>query len=309
MQTILGAGGAIGRLLAEELVLKNEKVRLVSRHPSTFGGAEWRAGDITDPVVVDRAVDGSFVVYLTVGLEYKYKVWRNLWPLIMQNVINSCKKHGAKLVFFDNAYMYDPAYLNRLTEETPVKPVSKKGRVRAQIADMLLNEMQQGSLQAMIVRAADFYGPGVSTSVMQETVQKKLQAGKKALWLGNPEVVHTMTYTPDAAKATALLAASPDAFDQIWHLPTHHALLSGKQWVELFAKEMGKPARFFKLSGKAIRLFGLFVPFFRELGEMMYQFDSDYVFHSQKFTDRFPEFQITCPSEGVRRVVSEANDK
>jgi hypothetical protein len=43
-------------------------------------------------------------VYLCAGLKYDIKVWKKMWPLVMQNTIDACKEHNAKLIFFDNVY-------------------------------------------------------------------------------------------------------------------------------------------------------------------------------------------------------------
>jgi nucleoside-diphosphate-sugar epimerase len=51
-------------------------------------------------------------------------------------------------------------------------------------------------------------------------VYKNLQKGKKAMWLADASKIHSFTYTPDAARATALLGNTPDAYNQVWHLPT-----------------------------------------------------------------------------------------
>lgn len=304
MQTILGAGGAIGKVLAKELLQYDERVRLVSRQPEKVNETdELLPGDLTDRDFVEKAVNDSSVVYLTVGLLYNHKVWKEKWPVIMQNVIDACRKYRSKLVFFDNAYMYDSVYVQNLTEETAVRPASKKGRVRAEISANLLSEMKSGNIQAMIVRASDFYGPGAGNSVMLETVFKKMQKGKTSIWLGNPAKIHSMTYVPDAAKATALLGNTLDAYQQVWHLPTTQEKITGKQWIELFAEEMNRPVKYISVSGSMVRLIGLFVPLFRELGEMMYQNENDYFFNCDKFISRFPEFKITCPQEGVREVV------
>jgi hypothetical protein len=95
------------------------------------------------------------VVNLLVGLKYDVKVWRELWPRVIYNSIEACKRAKAKLIFFDNVYMYGKV-TGRMTEETPFNPCSKKGEIRAQIATTLLNEFKTGNLQGLIVRSADF---------------------------------------------------------------------------------------------------------------------------------------------------------
>jgi nucleoside-diphosphate-sugar epimerase len=303
MQTILGANGAIGTGLAKELTTYTNKLRLVSRHPKKVNDRDFLfAADLSKQEETDEAIAGSEIVYLTAGLEYKTKIWQQLWPAIMRNVINACKKHQAKLVFFDNMYMYDPDYLNNMTEETPIRPVSKKGAVRAEIAQMLLNEVKSGNLTAMIVRSADFIG--LQNSALTETVVKNLLKGKKANWFANVNKLHTYTFIPDAVKGTAILGNTPDAYNQVWHLPTSNQPMTGKQWIELFAKEAGVTPKYQVLPKSMMSILGLFVPILKELKEMVYQYELDYVFNSSKFEQRF-QYKPATPEEAVAYVVRE----
>ncbi len=309
MQAILGAGGAIGGPLAKALRGYTDDIRLASRHPEKVNESdELFAADLTIPEQVDKAVEGAEIAYLIVGLPYDIKAWRRYWPALMRNVIEACKTHGAKLVFFDNVYMYDPAYMDRMTEETPFRPVSKKGKIREQLVHMLMEEVEAGNLTALIARAADFYGPGIQSSVLQEMVLKNQLQGKKAQWFARLDKNHSFTYTPDAGKATALLGNTPDAYNQTWHLPTSHEQLTGKQWIDLFARELDIEPRAQALPTWLVRLAGLFVPIMRELAEMAYQYDRDYFFDSSKFEKKF-DFRITPYEEGVKAVVKAAREE
>ncbi|QHT70476.1 NAD(P)H-binding protein [Rhodocytophaga rosea] len=300
MQTILGAGGSIGQELAKELSAFTNQIRLVSRNPQKVNPTdELFPADLPNQAQIDKAVAGSEVVYITVGFAYDIKVWREKWPALMKHTIDACKKHKAKLVFFDNVYMYDRTHLYHMTEETPVKPSSKKGEVRAQIAGMLMDEVNRGSLTALIARSADFLGP--KNSIIVETVYKNLLAGKKADWFADTSKLHSYTFTPDAAKATAILGNTPDAYNQVWHLPTSKPL-TGKQWVELFAKEMGVKPDVRAVPLWLLGILGLFKPIMKELHEMAYQYDRDYVFKSDKFEKRF-NFRPISPEEGVKTVI------
>ena len=235
-----------------------------------------------------NAVQGSAVVYLTAGLEYKAKVWQRDWPVIMQNTIEACKATGARLVFFDNIYMYHPDHLNPMDENTRIDPASKKGKVRAHIAQMLMDEAKTGKLEATIARAADFYGPEVTKNgMLRQMVVENLAKGKKANWIGKGNCKHSFTYTVDAAKATALLGNSDKAYGEVWHLPTATDPPTGQQWVEHFARAMGREPKV-QVAGKfLIRLMGLFIPVMREMVEMYYQYDRDYVFNSDKIEMAF----------------------
>jgi nucleoside-diphosphate-sugar epimerase len=303
MQTILGANGTIGSLLAKELTVYTDKIRLVSRNPVKVNdGDELFPADLSDPSQVDKAVEGSSVVYLLVGFEYKLSVWREKWPRLMRAVIDACKRHQSKLVFFDNVYLYDQSAMGHMTEESPVNPPSKKGEVRRQVAEMLLQEVKAGGLTALIARSADFYGPRNERSFLIEAVYKNFKKGKKANWFINAEKKHSFTYTPDAAKATALLGNTADAFNQVWHLPTDPTPVTGRQMVSLFAREMQCPDKVMVMPMWMIRLVGLFIPFMREMPEMMYQYDRDYLFDSSKFRQRFNYTPVTY-EEGVKEIV------
>lgn len=303
MQTILGANGTIGSLLAKELTVYTDKIRLVSRNPVKVNdGDELFPADLSDPSQVDKAVEGSSVVYLLVGFEYKLSVWREKWPRLMRAVIDACKRHQSKLVFFDNVYLYDQSAMGHMTEDSPVNPPSKKGEVRRQVAEMLLQEVKAGGLTALIARSADFYGPRNERSFLIEAVYKNFKKGKKANWFINAEKNHSFTYTPDAAKATALLGNTADAFNQVWHLPTDPTPVTGRQMVSLFAREMQCPDKVMVMPMWMIRLVGLFIPFMREMPEMMYQYDRDYLFDSSKFRQRFNYTPVTY-EEGVKEIV------
>lgn len=300
MQTILGAGGAIGDLLAKELLTYTKNIRLVSRHPKAVNATDQlMQADLTLAEEVDKAVQGSTIVYLAAGLEYKTSVWQKQWPVVMHNVITACKKQGAKLVFFDNTYMYDKNYLSNLTEESPVVPCSKKGAVREQIAGMLLTEIAAGNLTAMIVRAADFIAP--KNSVMIDMVYRKLAAGKKANWMGDLNKLHAFTFVPDAAKATALLGNTADAYNQVWHLPSISSF-SAMQWIEWFAAALNVKPKVSVLPVGLMPILGLFVPVLREFKEMVYQYQVDYVLNSKKFETRFG-IKPTPPNEVINWVI------
>lgn len=304
MQTILGSGGPIGTELAKVLTKYTTDIRLVSRSPEKVNPEdELMAGDLLDYSIVDSAAKGSEIIYLTVGLSYDLKKWKKDWPTIMGNVIKACKEHDCKLVFFDNVYMYDKDHLSPMTENTPVNPPSKKGLVRAKIAEMLMQEIWTGALTAMIVRSADFYGPGIKdNSLLIETVFKPLSKGKKAMWLGSPKYKHSFTYTRDAAKATALLGNTEDAYNQVWHLPTATGTYTGKEWISEIASQMGKKSGYWAIPKWLVKLIGLFNPIMKESVEMMYQYDRDYIFDSSKFRERF-KMDATSQKQGIREVI------
>jgi nucleoside-diphosphate-sugar epimerase len=305
LQTILGSGGAIGYELAKSLKGYNTEIRLVSRNPVQVNESDQLfKADLTKAEEVNAAVKGSAIVYLTAGFNYSVKTWKENWPLVMRNVLDACKRYNAKLVFFDNIYMYDENHLNHMTEETPNNPPSKKGMIRKQIADMLFQEINEGSIKALIARSADFYGPSIETnSVLTETVFKPLSQGKKANWFDSLKYKHSYTYTPDAGKATALLGNTDEAYGQVWHLPTASDPFTGREWIDAIAKAMGKQAKVQIAPKWLLRILGLFNPLMKELVEMFYQYDRDYVFLSTKFESKFNQ-KATPYLEGINEIIA-----
>lgn len=304
MQTILGSGGAIGIELAKALKEFTSEIKLVSRNPKKINTTdELMSADLLNVADVRKAVQGSSVVYVTVGFPYSVKVWKENWPKLILNVIKACKEHNCKLVFFDNIYMYDSNHLNGMTEETLINPPSKKGKIRTEIAKMIMDEVREGKLTALIARSADFYGPKIqNTSMLTETVFNPLSNGKKANWMSSVNFKHSFTYTPDAGKATALLGNTEDAYNQVWHLPTAANPFTGKEWIEAIAKEIGVKPKYQAAPKFLVGIIGLFVPIMREMVEMMYQYDRDYVFDSSKFEKQF-NFKPTPYKDGISRIV------
>jgi nucleoside-diphosphate-sugar epimerase len=304
MITILGAGGAIANELTKRLAERGQAYRVVSRkahevpaEPGAPKAAEVVAADVSDREQTVRAVAGSSVVYLLVGLKYDRNVWADLWPRIMANTIEACKSAGARLIFFDNVYMYGRVE-GAMTEETPFNPASKKGEVRAKIAQMLIGAWRSGSITAMIARCADFYGPGARTGIPNVIVFDLLARGRRAMWFAKCGMPHSFTYTPDAGEALARLAETESAWNQTWHMPTAPNPPTGGQFIEMAAREFHAQPKCRTVWPLTMRLVGLVNPVVGEMREMVYQYDSPYIFDSSKYAKAFG-FAGTPYAEGI----------
>lgn len=304
MQTILGAGGGAGTEITRELSNYTKDIRVVSRNPKKVNETDQiMKADLTDPQQLNEAVKGSDVVYVTIAFPYNIKVWRELWPKFMRNLIDSCSKYKTKIVFVDNVYMYDPKYLSDMTEETPMNPVSEKGKVRAEVARLLMGAVEKNKVEAIIARAPDFYGPGVTGSMLYQSVYLNLLKNKNPQWLGELDVIHSFIYSKDIGSAVALLGNTTDAFNQVWHLPTTDQKLINRQWIELMMNAMNKRKKIQTMPDWMISLVGLFMPILKELQDVGYQFKQDYFFNSSKFNKRFNFIPIS-PEEGIREMVA-----
>jgi len=225
-----------------------------------------------------------------------------MWPPLIKNVIDACLQHKAKFVFFDNVYAIGGDNVKHITENSPISPCSKKGLVRAEVDRLILVAIEKQKLNAIIARSADFFSEVKDKSMLMIMVYDNLSKGKKAQWLCNAKATHSISYTPDLGKGTAILGNTTDAYNQIWNLPTDDEKITGEGWINLFAKEMNSSSKYQVLPNWLVKTLGLFIPIMKELPEMNYQFDRDYFFDSSKFNKRF-QFTPTTNVEAVRQTV------
>ena len=308
-QTILGAGGAIGIELAKALTEYTSDIRLVSRNPQKVNLTDTLfPADLTNREDVFKAVEGSDITYVAIGFPYKTSTWKEAWAPFIQNVVDACLEHNSKLVFFDNVYAIGGNNVNHITENSPISPSSKKGEIRAEVDRIILKNMEKNNLQAIIARSPDFFGGTArQSSAIINLVYDNLVKNKKAQWFCNAKVVHSMGYVPELAKGTAMLGNTPEAYNQIWNLPTDPQRITGEEWINLFATELAKENKFTVLPNWLVKGIGLFMPIMKELAEMNYQYDRDYYFDSTKFNNFF-KFTPTSQAIAVKQAIEQLKD-
>lgn len=299
MHTIIGINGITGQEIARELQRRHIPLRGVSRNPAP-GPWESVAADALDSAALVKALAGSEVAYCCVGLAYDTKIWERDWPVLIDNVIEACLTTGAKLIFLDNVYMYGLVE-GPMTEDSPLRPVSRKGRVRQIVAEKVLDAFERRGLKGCIARSADFYGPGCAASMLTESVFNNLAKGKPVQWIGRLDKKHNFTYTEDIGRACVRLALSDQIKGDVWHLPTSEAM-TGRQFVDMAAKEWDTTPKITTIRGPFLSVLGWFIPILREVKEMMYQYNHDYVFSSAKYERAFGE-KPTPYATGIRETV------
>jgi nucleoside-diphosphate-sugar epimerase len=262
-------------------------------------GVEQVAADLLQRDQAASACRGASVVYHCVGVPYNH--WATALPAMLEHIIAGASAAGARLVYADNCYMYAPTSQS-MTEDLPYAPMTRKGRVRKQLAETLLAARAQGQVRAAIGRATDFYGPGVGTSTMGDRFFTALLAGKRVDWLGRLDMPHAMTFVDDFARVLIMLGMREEALGQVWHVPTA-APLTGREYITLAAEEAGVAARPVAIPAAMLRLLGLFNPVVRELGEMLYEFNAPYLIDGSKYLRAFGSTP-TPHREGLRRTIA-----
>ena len=308
MQTILGASGQIARELARELKRNyTDDLRLVSCHPQKVNDSDMTfAADLLDAQQTRNAVKGSDTVYFAAGLPPDSALWERQFPAMLKNALEATRMAGAKFVYFDNTYMYPQSNAPQ-TEETRFAPRGRKGKVRAAMADRVLDEMKRAEIPVLIGRAPEFYGPGKTQSFTNALILDKLKSGKQPRVPVRDDKLRTLIWTPDASRALAVLGNTPDAYGQSWHLPCCDDRLTYQQFVTLACDIFGQQADYSVINKLAFTAAGLVSKGAREIRELLPRYEFDNLFESAKFKQRFPDFAVTTYREGLEKIWQEWN--
>jgi len=306
MQVILGANGQIGEELARELNRNfTSSIRIVSRTAKKVNETdEVFSADLLNLEEAIQAVKGAEIAYFTLGLPMDSDLWERTFPTILSNVIEACKINGAKLVFFDNTYMY-PQDDKVLTEETPFSPLGRKGKVRKLMADNLQEEIDNNTLEVVICRAPEFYGPGKTQSITNSFIFDNIQKQKRLIVPISSKKRRSLIWTPDASRATALIGNTPTAYGQTWHLPVDETHPTYRELIDLTSEVYHKTFRYLVLPKVFFKIAAWFNPKVKELLELLPRYAYDNIFDDSKFKNHFPNFQVTTYKEGIEQIKKE----
>jgi nucleoside-diphosphate-sugar epimerase len=278
--------GQVGHTLATHLARRGLPVRSVSRsRPQTLSGdIEWRNADVTDLDAATAAAKGASVIYQC--LNASYTQWPKLFPPLQRGVLTAAERTGALLVSFENVYGYGPTGGRPMTEDLPLLATTVKGQTRAAMTRELLDAAAAGRVQIAIGRASDFFGAGVTESALGKQFFAKAVSGKRADFIGNPDLPHTYSYVPDIAAGLATLGTDARAAGQVWHLPGPNTGTT-RAIAQLVATELGRTVGIRTVPKLLVRTMGLVSPMMRGLAEMSYEFDEPFILDATKFQTTF----------------------
>ncbi|SEM89812.1 NAD-dependent epimerase/dehydratase family protein [Lihuaxuella thermophila] len=292
--------GALGKAVVRELVSRGKAVRAVNRTgladlPSEVEVVQADAMNLEElqKVCLDAAV-----IYNCTNVPYAE--WSEKLVPMIENIISAAESAGAKLVHGDNLYMYGPVS-TEMTEDLPNAATGPKGRIRAHIADKIMQAHAQKRIRAAIGRASNFYGPDVFDSIVGEKLFIAALEGKAAQVLGDPDAPHTYTFIDDFAKGLITLGEREEALGEIWHIPSGETLTT-RQFIEMVYEEAGTPAKLSVAPKLGIAFLSLFSPFMRDVKEILYQFEKPFVMNHSKFESTFGA-NATPHREAIRKTL------
>ena len=284
---VLGTG-AIGRAVAQELVKRGERVRMVNRSGKMDelpAGVDVLAADLYDPERVKEVTRGAKVVYQ--ASQPAYQEWTVNFPQLQKSILDGLTGSGAKLVLVENVYMYGDTQGRPMTEDLPYNAHTRKGHVRGTISSAAFAAHKEGRIRVTAARGGNYFGPWGTDSTMGGRAFYPLLRGKPAQLIGRTDLPHTHTYLKDFGTALVVLGERDEADGQVWHVPNDQPAMTQAALVRLFAQEAGIEPKISSMGKAMMRIGGLFIPEARESVEMMYEFDKPFIIDSSKFEKTF----------------------
>lgn len=279
--------GPLGRAVMKALLAPPRRVRMVNRagRAAVPEGVEVVAADVTgDPASARRVCEGAAVVYNCTNAPYHR--WPELLPGLFGGILDAAVATGARLVVGDNVYMYGQVD-GPITDDRPIRPTTKKGRIRAEVAEAMLAAHRAGRVAVAIGRASDFIGPYVTEGGMigSRAIVPAMR-GRPATLVGDIDQPHTYTFIEDFGRALVILGERPEAAGRAWIAPSPETATT-RQVMTMVFEELGRPPRMRTMGRGMLRVAGLFVPEARELVEMLYEFEKPFVVDGSNFERTF----------------------
>ena len=301
LHVIFGTG-PVGCWTARALRESGMPVKAVNRSGKRPGlmpaDVDVVAADISDTEQAVNAARGAAVVYQAANPPYHE--WHRYFPGLQAGALAAATAAGARYVSIENLYMYDAS--SPMNEDSRVAPKSKKGELRARMAEEVMQAHRRGNVRAVALRSSDYYGPGVVGSAFGDRAVGALLSGRKAQVLGSPDTPHSYAYIEDVGRAAATLGMRDEALGKVWIAP-HAPALTQRGMVEKACALLGIGPQFAVISPAMMRMAGLFVPGARASVEMMYEFLEPFVVDSRRIETVFG--LIPTPVDtGLKRTVT-----
>jgi nucleoside-diphosphate-sugar epimerase len=283
--SIIFGTGPLGKAVMKSLLRRGKRVRMVNRSGSANVPAEVEvlAGDANDREFTRQVIKDAEVVFQCA--QPAYHEWLEKFPSFQAAILEGAAANGSKFIAAENLYMYGEVS-GPIHEDLPYAARTRKGRVRAEMAAVLLEAHRSGKARVAMARGADFYGPEVLGSSLGERAFGAAVKGKAASLIGALDLPHTYTYIQDFGEAMAVLSERDEALGQAWHVP-NPPTLTQRELTQLFFDEIGRPAKMSGMGRTMMALGGLFVKEAGEMVEMMYEFEKPFVVDSGKFARAF----------------------
>jgi len=244
----------------------------------------WLMADLNDAAAVTNAAKGASVVVHALNPPYTNRAWQTQAMPMTEVAIEMTRLLDATLMFMGNIYNFGAHMPSVLTEDTPQRATTVKGQIRVDMEDRI----QRSGVNAIVIRAGDFFGSGKGTW-FDLAVVKDIQKGIFT-YPGPNNVATAWAYLPDLARTFAEVAARRQNLKpfEVFHFAGHG--ITGQQWrdeLTPIAQAQGwiKPDVTLKsrpFPWSLLRIGALFVPAWAALLEMRYLWDTAHALDNSK---------------------------
>ncbi len=260
-QTVLvtGGGGFIGSRLCERLVQSGATVRAFVRYtsraeigllrflePDILKKVEIIRGDLRDFSAVEQASRGVDIVFhlgALISIPYSYvhpveTVQTNVLGTL--NILEACRKSGAKLVHTSTSEVYGTALRVPIDEDHPLQGQSPYSASKIGADKLVESYFRSFGLPTVTVRPFNTYGPGQSTRAVIPTIVTQALAGG-VVRLGNLDAIRDFTYLDDTVEGFLLTAQADTWNGETYNLGSGEEISIGAIAALIF-RLMGKQA-------------------------------------------------------------------
>ena len=299
MHAVVGTG-PLGQAILRELSRRGIPATAVSRSNRARlpPGVEGVAADVTNAKEARRALAKAEVVYHAANGPYGR--WPETLPPIMDGLLAAISGSQTRFVYGDNLYAYGRVD-GPISETTPERASSKNETLRKRLAEQVLDAHRSGTIKAVIGRASDYIGTGVTQSVFGERVVARAVAGRPAEVIGDPDQPHTYTDIDDAARGLVTLALHPEAAGRVWLLPSAPTITT-RQMIGLLGEAVGHPVKLSVAPVPVLRVIALFNPTVRSVLQVVHQSQGPWVVDHSAFDAAFG-LQTTPHAQALREMV------
>lgn len=271
--TILGINGHVGHASAQAFSAAGWRVigmGRTNRHP--LASVEFVPGDADRVEDMRRATAEADVVLNALNLPYDK--WGNgAAEALMARVIEAVADRGKTLLFPGNIYNYRASDTLVIPDLAP-KPQTERGAIRVRMEAQLAAAAQSGRLQAIILRAGNFYGSSLGGDWFGQLILR--EANKNRVALNPARTVRTAwAYLPDLAQAFLTLAEHRESFEAFENFHFSGHLVNADQLFAAMQKSVPQKLKRVTYPWLMLGLMGIFNPVIRGLIEMRYLWEHE----------------------------------
>ncbi len=289
---ILGAKGRFGRAAVDAFLASNWEVSAFARSwegVEKRAGIELIAGDAFDASAVANAAAGCDVIVN--ALNPPYPKWAHDLPRFTKNVIEAAKTTGATVMIPGNVYCYGEGMPERLTENTPHAPTSRKGQLRDEM-ELAYASASNDGVQTIILEAGDYIEREKTGNWFDSHISADVANGC-VMYPGPLDQIHAWAYLPDLARAMVELAKKRTSFAAFERIGFPGYSVTGQSLVNAIEQATRRSLKVKGMPWPMIRLLGFVVPQMREVAEMSYLWRTPHAIDGAKLAAALPDFNAT----------------